>query len=48
MLALVSMRFLVPARPVLVVSLRGDQARAVQVKATRQQRALALRHQPRG
>ena len=48
MLALVAMRFLVPACRALIVSLPGDQARAVQVKATRQQRALAHRHQPGG
>ena len=48
MLALVAMRFLAPACLALIVSLPGDQARAVQVKATRQQRALAHRHQPGG
>src|SRR3974390_2622315 len=48
MLALVAMRFLVPACLALVALLPGYQARAVQVKATRQQRALAHRHQPGG
>jgi len=46
MLALVAMRFLVPACRALIVSLPGDHARAVPVKATRQQRASAHRHQP--
>ncbi len=35
MLALVAMRFLVPACRALIVSLPGDHARAVPVKATR-------------
>jgi len=46
MLALVAMRFLGPACRALIVSLPGDHARAVPVKATRQQRASAHRHQP--